>query len=118
MVGNQIIWNNSFIRIDNTVVMYTALFKKNVLYIRDLFDQLGNPFSYNSFKIKYQIERFPFSLYFGLIDCIPIGWRRAGCVSNNGDDDNDNWFKTVMNIKSASQFIYSKIIYQKANFNS
>ena len=70
--GNQLIWNNSYIRIDNSTIMYKYLFDKNVKYVSDLFDQEGMPFTFECFKAKYHVDSLPFTLYWGLISCIPI----------------------------------------------
>lgn len=63
--GNQFIGNISFIRIDDTLVMNNHLFKRNVFYISDFFDKYGNPMEYDRFIRRFQIDKFPFSLYFG-----------------------------------------------------
>lgn len=69
--GNQIIWNNSHIHINDNLVMYHQLFDKKVIYICDIFDHDGIPLTFQRFKLNFHINYFPFTLYWDLICGIP-----------------------------------------------
>ena len=86
--------------------MYHDLFERNVMYVRDLFDERGTPLAYREFMTRFHINRFPFSLYFGMINSIPRGWRPRSGEGVNADNGS-GWFERVMEATSTSQFMYN-----------
>lgn len=58
--GSQIIWNDSHFLVNGNIVMCKQLFKDNVIYERDIFDQNSMPLSFDQFKRNFQIASIPF----------------------------------------------------------
>lgn len=77
--GNQLIWNNSFIRGSNQTVFYSFIYNKVVKIVKYFFNDTETPLSFQSFKERFLLTDFPFTLYLGLINSIPTHWREAGC---------------------------------------
>ena len=113
--GSQIIWNNSYIRVNNDIVMYKNLFQKNVTYVSDFFDDNNLPLTMDRFKQLFKIEAFPFTLYWGLINAIPQTWRRSGCIRTLTSNATIDFLNKTMQSTSVSQFIYKNQLNRLSN---
>ena len=71
--GNEIIWNNRFIRIDGKSIFFLSWYQKGVIKIRDLLND-GRFLSRAEFQEKYGLK-VNFLKYFGLLSAIPSGWK-------------------------------------------
>ena len=67
----QLLWNNEFIKVNNSPVYYKKWYDKGVRFVYDLLDGNGNFLSYNDFQIKYHI-RTNFIQYYGLRESIKV----------------------------------------------
>ena len=76
--GDQIIWNNSFIKVDNTTIYYQRFHRAGITHVNDLFNENGTPVNYNQFMYKFNLARFPFTLLAGLISAVPLEWKWQG----------------------------------------
>ena len=83
--GNQLLWNNSHIRINKTPVFIKFLYDKGVKYVRNIFHEDGSPLSIAAFKTNFNLVNFPFTIYLGLVNSIPREWRvdRSTCANMN-----------------------------------
>lgn len=108
--GNQVIWNNHHITIKNKILFYDFMYDNGVKFVSDLFDNMGNPLSFDSFKQKFNLNAFPFTLYWGLINSIPRGWREAGCGPSEIPNETSVWVQKALHASSLSQFVYNKAI--------
>ena len=73
-IFNEIIWNNSFIKIEGFSVYYRKWYESGVVRIKDIF--CGNNFlTFNDFYTKFQIKT-TFLKYCGLCNAIPASWIR------------------------------------------
>ena len=73
--GDQVVWNNSLIRVNNDIILYKNRLGPDILYVRDLYDNEGRPLNYDDFIAKYQCRDFPFIILNGLYHTIPSSWR-------------------------------------------
>lgn len=73
---NQILWNNSFIRIDKDIVCMHNWYNQGVKYVKDLLNDNGDFLTFNEFCVKYSLKNCNYMNYFSLIYAIPITWRR------------------------------------------
>ena len=105
--GNQVIWNNHHICIDNKMFYYDFMYTKGVKYVADFFDHRGNPLTFTHFKQKFNLEAFPFTLYWGLINSIPRNWRGIGCGPTEVPNGNFTWVQRALQVSSLSQFVYN-----------
>ena len=72
---NQLIWLNSFIKIDKKVVLYNSWLQAGVIYIKDLIDANGSFLEYGEFCTKYNLQTNRL-LYYGIIHSIPNPWKK------------------------------------------
>ena len=108
--GNQILWNNSHIRVADRTVFYPNLYDNGVKYVRDLFDEDGNSLSFESLKAKFNLAAFPFTRYLGILHSIPLHWRHENLYNDDTPNENILWYRKVMNSPSISQAIYSNYL--------
>ena len=101
----EIIWNNSFIKIDKKVIFYKFMYQKGVMYINDLFDEFNRPFTIEHFKFKYSINVCPFTLLRGIYASIPKTWKDRLNVTDPITFD-PKPFAIVHQIPYLSRFIY------------
>lgn len=109
--GNQVIWNNSHIRIDNKIVMNHILMDRNVIYVSDLFDEHNKPLTFVRFKQVFNAD-IPFTLYWGLISAIPQWWKRSGCHSTDVMNNNNIMHFNAIRASSISQHIYKMYLHR------
>ena len=74
-VCNEVIWNNSNIRVDGKPIYLSHWVKKGIVRIKDLMDTGDSLFSYQGFKRKYGLE-MPFLEFYGIVNSIPKQWKR------------------------------------------
>lgn len=74
--GNQIIWNNSHIKVNGKVLfMEICLIKVSIVRVRDLLDNNNNPLDFLSFIQIYSPFNFSSLNYWGLIKAIHKRWK-------------------------------------------
>ena len=105
--GDEIIWNNSNILLENKTIYYEAMVEKGVLFVGDLFDDNGKPLTFNAFKRKFNLPPVPFTLYWGVIKAIPSMWRRVGCRSVERLNHNILFYDKITRGTSVSKYVYA-----------
>lgn len=95
--GNQIILNNSFIKIDKQIIYNERLFRAGAYYVSNFFNEDGTILQYRDFMEKHDIEHFSYLNYFSIVSAIPRYWR-----NNLGDDANLN-----INCQRMTKFIFA-----------
>ena len=73
--GNEIIWNNSLVKIENKVIFYKSMYDSGILRVKDLFDDNYLPLDYERFKERFILQFCPFTVFFGMIAAIPRHWK-------------------------------------------
>lgn len=109
--GNQIIWNNSHIKVNGKVIFYKKLYEQGILRVMDLFDNHYKPLDFYNFTQTYNRLDISFIHYWGLIKAIPSHWRNA---LNNAEvsprANVTNLLQKVMNCVSVSRFVYPILV--------
>ena len=88
-VGNQLIWNNRFIKVDHKPIFYGHFFESGAIRIKDLFYSNKNlkPFKY---WVEKGIESNSFFKWIAIVDAIPKDWKilikNNDCVANCGKE--------------------------------
>ena len=77
---NQIIWYNSHIQIDNTVLYNSALVRKGCIYVKDLLTENGIFMTFDQFKDKWQC--YDFLSYHAIKMAIPKEWLKIVKLDN------------------------------------
>lgn len=116
--SNEIIFNNSFVKINKKLVYFDKFVKSKASYVKDYFDEHGKPRVYNVFCRKYGIHNFPFTLYYGIIDAIPRGWKDS--CRGDGDDNLETnasqcelFFLKFITLHKGNRLFYSSAISKK-----
>lgn len=110
-VKRQLIWNNSFIKINKKIVFDRYLYDKgSCLYIHNSFDENGTPFTFENFTTNYDISNFLFTRYWGLINAIPKDWRVGGLGENRDIYLENSYFTETLNHRYFSQAAYNSYL--------
>ena len=79
--GNEIIWNNQDIRINNKPIFYKQWFEQGIIFIQDLCKENGDWFSYKQFTTKYDLKNCQLK-FMGLINCLKLLLRKNELYKN------------------------------------
>lgn len=111
--GNQSVLNNSFIKIDNILIYSNILRRKEAFKLHLFFDQDGNALDYNSFCMKYDLNRFPFTLYFGILSAIPSSWKKSiNCV--HIQNENEQRLTKAISLPKITKYVYNYLVKEKS----
>ena len=103
----QIIWLNSFIRINNKPVLYKKCIEIGIFYIRDIMTEEKKLMSFDEFSQRYG-NVLNYLQYYGLVSAIPIEWKEI--ISNDIQDENNDKGIDLFNEKQLSKKIYNRLI--------
>ena len=106
--ASQSVLNNSFIKIDNKLFFNKSLFDNNVHLVKDFFDDAGNPHNYTTFVSNYNLNNFPFTVFYGIIHAIPTTWR-SDVPSVSNISENARLFISFDASSSPTKFVYKSL---------
>lgn len=107
--NNQILWNNSYIKVNNKLIFYKHLFQKDVTYVKDIFDDDNQIHSYNSFVRKFGILFCPFTIYYGIIKAVPGFWKQS--ITEGVTMPIDSGYReNLIAVSSMSRIVYKQIV--------
>lgn len=110
--GDEIIWNNSYIKINKKIILYKAMKQKGIMFVKDLFNTSNRPIPINAFKDRYSLDVLPFTILFGIITAIPNEWKSR--LGETTLDAPDHPIQSLHTIPFLSRFIYTKLITSQA----
>ena len=85
------------------------MYVKGVLRVKDLFDNNLRPLSFGSFKQKYLLDAFPFTVFYGILSAIPRVWVESLNVLHI-ENTNEDLADTIQDIPFLSRYIYRHYI--------
>ena len=105
MVGNQLVWYNSEIRIDNKPIFHKKLYQAGLKTISDILDRTNNFLNFEEFSRKFGIKDY--CIYAGIIASIPDKWKQL----LNVDEENyeDNLYMKLQNTPKVTGVIYKRM---------
>ena len=74
-IKRQVIWFNSFIRIDGKPIYYKNCYEAGMTYIEDLVKEDGLLLTYEEIEEKFNELRIDRLTYYGIISAIPRRWK-------------------------------------------
>ena len=87
------------------------MYDKGIIYVRDVLESDGTAIPYNSFFNKFKLTWCPFTLYWGIIKAIPIGWKVPFTSSVDFEKNfNEYTLDRFLSFPRASKFIYNNCI--------
>ena len=76
-ISEQIIWQNSNIKNNNSLLYFRQWKNKNIYHVKDIYDTNAKKFkTFNQLKTEYNIPNTEFLNYHRLISSIPTCWKR------------------------------------------
>ena len=85
------------------------MYVKGVLRVKDLFDNNLRPLSFGSFKQKYLLDAFPFTVFYGTLSAIPRVWVESLNVLHI-ENTNEDLADTIQDIPYLSRYVYRHLI--------
>ncbi len=113
-IQQQVIWYNSFIRVNGKPCFYKKWLEKGVCRIKDLMKNGDLFLSYVEFKNKYDIS-CDYLSYYGLIQAVPKPWKTI-LRGQNLLKNNENKLVTICNTKKATKATYTNLIDEVCEF--
>lgn len=107
---NEIIWDNSNVKVNNKTVFYDFLHLKGIDYIHNFFDGNKRPLTYRGFVTAYNLDNFPFTLYNGLISAIPNSWKQDLQVTDHSGNHCEFLLEKLLKEQRTSRWACSIII--------
>ena len=79
---NEILWFNSNIKIDGTVVFIESMYKKGVLKVSHLKKEDNSLLTYEEFLLKFPGTRIHFLQYLSIINAMPINYKNRALATD------------------------------------
>ena len=73
--GNEIIFNNKFIRVEGKCIFYQKLYEKNIYRLKHIMDYDGNLRSFSYFQ-RQGLNVNDFQILQTIYETIPVSWKR------------------------------------------
>ena len=102
---NQIIWMNSYIRIQNRPVFWSGPYRRGLLWLGQLFED-GQIITYEQAKRMYGLN---FMQTQGLLSAIPKQWRNE-MIEATGATTSKTFYDECLEKPKLSSFIYNELI--------
>ncbi len=115
-IQNQVIWYNSYIKINSRTCFYKQWNVKGVYKIKDLLKQDNSFLSFAEFKNKYDVN-CDFLTYYGLLEAIPKVWKTI-LKNNEPVRVTDSNVLKLCKAKKASKITYIELIKNVSEFPS
>ena len=75
-VKTQVIWFNSFIKVQDKVVFFKDCYEAGIIFISDILNDDGLLMTYEQLKTKFNHLRLSRLAYYGLVSAIPRIWKQ------------------------------------------
>ena len=111
--GNEIIWFNSNIKINNKTVYYKSMFQSNIIKIKHLYGEGNNWLTLNELKERYRTIDINFLQYASLLHAIPKEYKIRLTVANTGQK---NKISEIEQTEKIPKLIYNKEIQNRDVF--
>lgn len=107
--SNQIVLNNSQIRVDNRILYNDTLKMHNAYLVSDFFAEDGAILSNREFVSRFNIEALPFTLCFGLISALPVSWKR-NVTSCELPNENTLKYLKFISVPKSTNYLYKLLL--------
>ena len=76
--GNEIIWNNSNIRVENKTIIFKNWRQSSIKYVKDMFDNdRQNFYTFAALKEKFDLPSSDFLKYLSIFNSLPSARKRS-----------------------------------------
>ena len=76
--GNEIIWNNSNIRVENKTIIFKNWRQSGIKYVKDMFDNdRQNFYTFAALKEKFDLPSSDFLKYLSIFNSLPSARKRS-----------------------------------------
>ena len=105
---NEILWNNSNIRIDEKTVFYKNWFQPGIKYVKDIFDHEQQAYyTFRKLQDNYHLPNTDYLRYLSLVNSIPKGWKSKLRRENSNIPAETKILRQLKNTTQTNKFIYN-----------
>ena len=108
---NEIIWNNSNIRVGENTIFYKEWFQLGIKHIKDIYDQQNQRYySFYQLQEKFNLPATEFLRYMSLINSIPKDWKYKLKHEIKIVPTESNLLKQIRNHTHVNKFVYNNFM--------
>ena len=108
---NEIIWNNSNIRVGENTIFYKEWFQLGIKHIKDIYDQQNQRYySFYQLQEKFNLPATEFLRYMSLINSIPKDWKYKLKHEIQIVPTESNLLKQIRNQTHVNKFVYNNFM--------
>ena len=105
---NEILWNNSNIRIDEKTVFYKNWFQSGIKYIKDIFDHEQQAYyTVKKLQDNYNLSNTDYLRYLSLVNSIPKDWKSKLKHENSNIPAETKILSHLKSTTQINKFIYN-----------
>ena len=111
--GNEVIWNNSNIRVDDKTIFFKNWQQSGIKYVKDMFDNDRQSFyTFAALKEKFDLPSSDFLKYLSILNSLPNAWKRSLKNEDKNIPPDEKFIQMLKQDKLTNSIIY-KIFMQK-----
>ena len=105
---NEILWNNSNIRVDDKTVFYKRWSELGIKYVKDIYDHEAKVYCpFRTIQNKFGLPSSDYLRYLSLINSIPKDWKRKLSQENSNIPVETKLLEQLKNTTRVNKFIYN-----------
>ena len=105
---NEILWNNSNIRIDERTVFYKNWFQSGIKYVKDIFDNEQQAYyTFRKLQDNYNLPNTDYLRYLSLVNSIAKDWKSKLRRENSNIPTETKILSQLKNTTQTNKFIYN-----------
>lgn len=108
-IAGQILWYNSYIKVNDVVLINHAAFKNNLIYVKNLFNDQGMLYTYNELVAIYG-NCITWLQHMQLIAALPHHWKQYLISNPIMQIDTGTFYEQVINESKITNIVYNKLI--------
>ena len=111
--GNEVIWNNSNIRVDDKTIIFKNWQQSGIKYVKDMFDNDRQSFyTFAALKEKFDLPSSDFLKYLSILNSLPNALKRSLKNEDKNIPPDEKFIQMLKQDKLTNSIIY-KIFMQK-----
>ena len=107
--GNEILWNNSNIRVGDNTVLFKKWHQSGIKYVKDIYDhEQQNFYTFGILREKYNLASAEFLKYLNILNSIPKEWKWKIRHENKNIAPDQKMISVLKEGKSSNRVIYKE----------
>lgn len=109
--GNEILWNNSKIRVDDNTVLFKNWHQSGIKYVKDIYNhEQQKLYTFGELREKYNLASVEFLRYFNILNSIPKEWKLRIKFENKHIAPDQKLISIIKEGKLTNRIIYKELM--------